>query len=188
MYEKELSEYLSTLKGRSGVQAGNELKKKVISAVTAMAKILNAGGLTRPDEKAYQTYRANSNCDSANTEANINRIKKFYSWLELNKRNGGITGMNEENNDMIEPVTEATQDTEFEPVRVGRKKLTDENGESRTEKNTVYLSRSKDKLFKALCAIKNLSFAEYIAQLIDSELDNNKEALSFFSQAVKSAK
>ena len=184
MFEKELDEYLSTLKGRSGGEAGSELKKKVISAVTAMSKILAAQGLTRPDERSYQTYRANSNCDTANTEANITRIKKFFSWLELNKRNGEL---NMSENESTE-ITEATQDTEVEPVRAGRKKLLDENGEGRTEKNTVYLSRSKDKLFKALCAIKGLSFAEYVSQLIDNELGNNAEALSFFSQAVKSAK
>ena len=184
MFEKELEEYLSTLKGRSGSGgASAELKKKVVSAVKAMSKILDAQGLTRPDEKAYQTYRANSKTDSANTEANINRIKKFYSWLELN-RNGEL---NMSENESTE-ITEATQDTEIEPVRAGRKKLTDENGEQRTEKNTVYLSRSKDRLFKSLCAIKGLSFAEYVSQLIDNELDNNKEALNFFSQAVKSAK
>lgn len=182
MFEKELEEYLSTLKGRSGSGgASAELKKKVVSAVTAMSKILDAQGLTRPDEKAYQTYRASSNCDSANTEANINRVKKFFSWLD--ERSNEIA-VNNENTE----ITEATQDTEFEPIRAGRKKLLDENGEGRTEKNTVYLSRSKDRLFKSLCAIKNLSFAEYVSQLIDNELDNNAEALNFFSQAVKSAK
>lgn len=181
MYEKELSEYLSTLKGRSGGEAGSELKKKVTSAVTAMSGILDAQGLTRPDERSYQTYRSSSSCDSANTEANINRIKRFYSWL--NERSNEIA-VNNENTEIVE----VTQDTEVEPIRAGRKKLLDENGEGRTEKNTVYLSRSKDRLFKALCSIKGLSFAEYVSLLIDNELNNNKEALSFFSQAVKSAK
>ena len=185
MYEKELEEYLSTLKGRGGGEASNELRKKVIGAVTAMSRILDAQGLTRPDERSYQTYRANSGCDSANTEANINRIKKFYSWLsEKQERTDEMTAEITENT----AVTETTQDTEVEPIRAGRKKLLDENGEGRTEKNTVYLSRSKDRLFKSLCAIKNLSFAEYVSQLIDNELGNNAEALSFFSQAVKSAK
>ncbi len=185
MFEKELEEYLSTLKGRGGGEAGSELKKKVISAVTAMSRILDAEGLTRPDEKSYQTYRDNSTVDNSNTRANIGRIERFFSWLDKKQeRTDEMTVENTENT----AVTEATQDTEVEPIRAGRKKLLDENGEGRTEKNTVYLSRSKDRLFKSLCAIKGLSFAEYVSQLIDSELDNNKEALNFFSQAVKSAK
>ncbi len=149
MFEKELEEYLSTLKGRGGGEAGSELKKKVTSAVTAMSKILDAQGLTRPDERSYQTYRDNSTVDNSNTAVNINRIKKFFSWLD--ERSNEIA-VNNENTE----ITEATQDTEFEPVK--RQK-----GVKRVQVS-IYLEPDIYKIMTALSRLSGESVADMSAK------------------------
>ena len=153
MFEKELEEYLSTLKGRSGGEAGSELRKKVVSAVTAMSRILDAQGLTRPNERSYQTYRDNSTVDNSNTAVNINRIKKFFSWLdEKQERTDEMTAEITENT----AVTEATQDTEIEPVK--RQK-----GIRRVQ-ISIYLEPEIYKIMTALSRLSGASVADMSAK------------------------
>ncbi len=105
-------------------------------------------------------------------------IKSFFTWLDVN------TSGTQERNELTVSEEKVMQEVENSTVtvekaisKVGRKRLIDENGENRTEKNTVYLTKSKDRAFKSLCSLYHLSFADYVSRLIDKELNSNAEAL-----------
>ena len=186
MFERELEEYLSTLRGRGGGELSKKAKSKIVRVIHNVALILQQRGLTRPDDEVYQAYKATVKGNEATQLEYVKIIKSFFTWLDVrtsdtkerneftvseltvNEDKNEITSSEVENNTVIIAKT---------PVKAGRKRMIDENGENRTEKNTVYLTKSKDRAFKSLCSLYHLSFADYVSRLIDKELNSNAEAL-----------
>lgn len=190
LYNSEIENYLQALTGKKNGQplSDSELAKQK-SALRAIINILVRKGKTWPDADDYTDYQQSHNNNPKTIRDNIGRIERFFDWLQREKdsmtENEPVSVV--ETYATAQPDTPTVNDTEstpIEPVKArgkpGRKRLDGENGEIRTEKITVYLTEKKATAFRALCVLDNVTMASRINELIDAELDKNKDIINRF--------
>lgn len=86
-YEREISQYISTLKTKSGIPMREKDKKQVLNVLTAFCKDLT----TWPDKSDYDAYRATLSDKPKLAKDNISRIEKFFAWLNSDKETDNMT-------------------------------------------------------------------------------------------------
>lgn len=87
LYESEIKEYLSLLKGKKpGEMAGKSSKDKTKNALADFMLILSEHGRNWPNDSDYQEYRECSTYSENETTQNERRIKKFFAWLEPTRK------------------------------------------------------------------------------------------------------
>lgn len=124
-------------------------------------------------------------------DATKKRIERYLSWVEEKERSKNLPVENEHMQEVTTPVeNEHVQEvttSEVEKSNTGRKRL-DENGEKRDVKFMIYFTPSLLADFKRLCSLKEISCTNLIYELVQQEVERNREALNFFDECKKRLK
>ena len=191
LYEAELTQYIDGLITNKGLPAGKSSKDKARKAISDMIKILEASGHSWPDETDYEEYRKGKNEKTA--KDNEARIKNFFDWLKTQRE---IENMNEANMPIGENVQGANDELDtlpdFVPSQAGNdepeknckgkpgRKPKDKNGEKVDKVATLYLTPTQTAKFRALCSIDGLNASEWLAKIINAEIERNEDLISDF--------
>ena len=131
-YEREISQYISTLKTKSGIPMREKDKKQVLNVLTAFCKDLT----TWPDKSDYDAYRVTLSDKPKLAKDNISRIEKFFAWLNSDKETDNMT--DKETTPELIPV-----DTENEPEISQEVSTGDETAQPETETTKDKQGRKK---------------------------------------------
>ena len=189
LFSTEIEQYISKLKTSSGNTAGVQEQTRTRNIITAFCRNL----LTWPNEADYCTFRSTIDKPENPKFAteNINRVKKFFAWLEDERKNtimteNEVSGMEEttqpdlfgHDETPIEPEETATP----APVRKkpGRKAFDTVNGEKKSEKMMIYFTPELITRIRARCDMKGISNVSYITALIQADLDSKADKINSF--------
>ena len=192
IFATEIKQYISQLKTKSGNPAGVQEQTRTENILTAFCNKLE----TWPEETDYDTFRAEIDKPDNPKFAteNINRVKKFFAWLELERKNDTMT-KNEvidveettqpldgnANTEITAPI-EPEETTTPAPVKKksGRKVFDTVNGEKKSEKLMLYLTPALIAKLRVWCDMKGISNVSYITALIETDLDSKTDKINTF--------
>lgn len=165
-----LTEFVTTL------NVGDTEKKRYTKDITAF---LESGQSLEDFISALSATRKSTKT----VDATRKRIERYLSWVEEKGRSKNLPMEFENEQEQI------TTPVENEHIQngVGRKRL-DENGEKRDIKFMIYFTPSLLADFKRLCSLKEISCTNLIYELVQQEVERNREALNFFDECKKRLK
>lgn len=186
LFTSEIEIYCYNLAKENGEPAGNEEKRKTRSALADFMIILSKHGRIWPDEWDFEEYKSTSKCNSDETSRNEKRVRKFFAWIENERKNDIMTETAQPLND--ETITETTAPIEPEenenpaPVKKkpGRKVFDTVNGEKKSEKLMLYLTPELIAKIRVWCDMKGISNVSYITALIEADLHNKEDKINTF--------
>ncbi len=161
-----LTEFVATL------NVGDAEKRRYTKDITTF---LESGQKLEDFISALSATRKNAKT----LDATRKRIERYMLWVEDKERSKILPVENEH---MQEVTT-----SEVEKSNAGRKRL-DENGEKRDIKFMIYFTPSLLADFKRLCSLKEISCTNLIYELVQQEVERNREALNFFDECKKRLK
>ena len=189
IFADEIKQYISQLKTNSGNIAGVQEKTRTENILRMFCERLD----TWPEETDYEAFRTTIDKPDNPKFAteNINRIKKFFTWINSERRNDTMT-----ENEVIdveettqpelfpdnEPETPPEADTENVPVKkkTGRKVFDTVNGEKKSEKLMLYCTPQLITKIRTWCDLKGISTVSYITNLIEADLHNKLDKINAF--------
>lgn len=165
-----LTEFVATL------NVGDAEKRRYTKDITAF---LESGQKLEDFISALSATRKNAKT----LDATRKRIERYMLWVEDKERSKNLPMENENEQEQI------TTPVENEHIQngVGRKRL-DGNGEKRDVKFMIYFTPSLLADFKRLCSLKEISCTNLIYELVQQEVERNREALNFFDECKKRLK
>ena len=189
LFSTEIEQYISKLKTSSGNTAGVQEQTRTRNIITAFCRNL----LTWPNEADYCTFRSTIDKPENPKFAteNINRVKKFFAWLEDERKNtimteNEVSGMEETTQPDLfghdEAPIEQEETATPAPVRKkpGRKAFDTVNGEKKSEKMMIYFTPELITRIRAWCDMKGISNVSYITALIQADLDSKADKINSF--------
>ena len=189
LFSTEIEQYISKLKTSSGNTAGVQEQTRTRNIITAFCRNL----LTWPNEADYCTFRSTIDKPENPKFAteNINRVKKFFAWLEDERKNAIMTenevsGMEETTQPDLfghdETPIEQEETATHAPVKKkpGRKAFDTVNGEKKSEKMMIYFTPELITRIRAWCDMKGISNVSYITALIQADLDSKADKINSF--------
>ena len=199
-FQSDISEYLLILKARNGIDtAPQSTRYKWQKVFEKIVLVLIQHGHETPDEKDYEEYRANNTMSNETFKKYKEKMNEFFSWRQKRRQEtmpDEKIEVSSENETVIdtrvaESEKEIVAKVEVEPVEAesdkkksnaGRKKIDTVKGEKRDQKLMLYLTPSVIADVRDWCSLKNLSSNDYITKLIEADLQDKQEKLSFFRQ------
>ena len=199
-FQSDISEYLLILKARNGIDtASQSTRDKWQKVFEKIVLVLIQHGHETPDEKDYEEYRANNTMSNETFKKYKEKMNEFFSWRQKRRQEtmpDEKIEVSSENETVIDTETaesekEIAAKVEVEPVEAesdkkksnaGRKKIDTMKGEKRDQKLMLYLTPSVIADVRDWCSLKNLSSNDYITKLIEADLQDKQEKLSFFRQ------
>lgn len=197
IYDYQISQYISTLKTKSGIPMREKDKTQVLNVLTAFcAEYMSDPFKKWPDKSDYDAYRATLSDKPKLAKDNISRIEKFFAWLNSDKETDNMT--DKETTPELFPV-----DTENEPeisqevstgdetaqpknlkAKTGRRPFDTINGEKKSEKLMMYFTPELIADIRDWCYLKRISCVSYITALIEADLktDDKQKKLDFFRE------
>ena len=174
-----LTDFVATL------NVGDAEKRRYTKDITAF---LESGQSLADFISALSATRKNAKT----IDATKKRIERYLLWVEDKERSKNLPMEFENEQEQIttpvenEHIQEVTT-SEVEKSNAGRKRL-DENGEKRDIKFMIYFTPSLLADFKRLCSLKEISCTNLIYELVQQEVERNREALNFFDECKKRLK
>ena len=191
LFSTEIEQYISKLKTSSGNTAGVQEQTRTRNIITAFCRNL----LTWPNEADYCTFRSTIDKPENPKFAteNINRVKKFFAWLEDERKNtimteNEVSGMEETTQPDLfghdETPIEQEETATPAPVRKkpGRKAFDTVNGEKKSEKIMVYFTPELIEKIRTWCELARISNVSYITGLIEADLHNKEDMINAYNK------
>ena len=174
----EISEYVLTLKGRTGEVANISTRSKREKILKDIVPILISHGHEEPDEKDYEEYCTSRRISIDTFEDYRKKIELFFTWSRERRKRMMVDEA------VKEAATVETEQVEVKAatVNVGRKRFDTEKGEKRERKLMLYLTPSVFADVKDWCKLKDLTAVQYITQLIVSDMEVKQAKLKNFRE------
>lgn len=211
IYDYQISQYISTLKTKSGIPMREKDKTQVLNVLTAFcAEYMSDPFKKWPDKSDYDAYRVTLSDKPKLAKDNISRIEKFFAWLNSDKETDNMT--DKETTPELIPVDTHTEIshpaddgavTPIEPeisqevstgdetaqpknlkAKTGRRPFDTVNGEKKSEKLMMYFTPELIADIRDWCYLKRISCVSYITALIEADLktDDKQKKLAFFRE------
>ena len=197
IYDYQISQYISTLKTKSGIPMREKDKTQVLNVLTAFcAEYMSDPFKKWPDKSDYDAYRVTLSDKPKLAKDNISRIEKFFAWLNSDKETDNMTDK-ETTPELIPVDTEnepeisqevSTGDETAQPenlkAKTGRRPFDTVNGEKKSEKLMMYFTPELIADIRDWCYLKRISCVSYITALIEADLktDDKQKKLAFFRE------
>lgn len=187
IFADEIKQYISQLKTNSGNTAGVQERTRTENVLRMFCERLD----TWPEETDYEAFRTTIDKPDNPKFAteNINRIKKFFTWINSERRNDTMTeneviDVEETTQPELFPDNEPEADTENVPVKkkTGRKVFDTVNGEKKSEKLMLYCTPQLIAKIRDWCELARISNVSYITSLIEADLHSKEDKINAYHE------